>query len=330
VTGSSGAQDNNVVRTLWHGSPLSVYEELSLLSFVRCGHQVEVYTFDDLKVPPGVTLVDATTVLAPSQIFSYTEGPAAGSFAAFSNLFRAKLLYEKGGIYADADVLCLRPLHELPDATIGKVSENWLNGAVMKFPAAHPACEALYRQAEELGPKIYLGQTAELLTKMILVERSAASEVLPVSAFYPIPWRDTWKMLDPATAAECEEHVTSSYCVHWWNTAITMGVGMPKEALPPPGSFLHDHAVRVFETSSLPTWPLETAKVWLGNFRESQMYKEVVQSGRLAFAQDMEAVQGSLAWRAVRATWSMIDRTFPYGSGRRRVFDRVTGRLKQR
>ena len=35
--------------------------------------------------------------------------PDSGSLAAFSNLFRYKLLLERGGWWVDTDVICLRP-----------------------------------------------------------------------------------------------------------------------------------------------------------------------------------------------------------------------------
>ena len=53
----ASAANPNIVRTLWHGSALSIYEELSLRSFVKCGHEVEVYAYETIDVPQGVRLV---------------------------------------------------------------------------------------------------------------------------------------------------------------------------------------------------------------------------------------------------------------------------------
>ena len=72
------ADDANIVRTLWHGSPLTVFERLSLVSFLKLGHAVEVYAYGELDVPPGVTLCDAASVLPESDVFSYSDGPAKG------------------------------------------------------------------------------------------------------------------------------------------------------------------------------------------------------------------------------------------------------------
>jgi hypothetical protein len=212
----------NVVRTLWHGE-VSVYEELSLLSFLQHGHEVELYSYQPVAVPDGVKLCDANEILPEAQIFSYSQGPAKGSFAAFSNLFRLKLLYERGGIYSDADMLCLRPLHSLPDGTVGRDRDKWLNGAFMKFSPGHPVCEELYRMAEELGSGIRLGQTAEMVTEVVTRNQDICN-ILPSSAFYPIPWHEAWKLVDPDELEYCTSRTPESYCVHYWNTAITFAI----------------------------------------------------------------------------------------------------------
>ena len=87
-------------------------------------------------------------------MFSYTDGFARGSFSAFSNLFRFKMLFEKGGIWSDPDVLCLRSLHALPDASVGRVgSKNFFNGAVLKFARGNAICGELYGQTKALDRK---------------------------------------------------------------------------------------------------------------------------------------------------------------------------------
>jgi hypothetical protein len=171
---TNGMESTNTVRMLWHGSPLSLYEELSLLSFVRCGHDVEIYSYDNLKVPDGVKLRDANEILAEKDVFCYTDGLAKGSFSAFSNLFRFKMLFEKGGIWSDPDVLCLRSLHALSDASVGRVgSKNFLNGAVLKFAKGNSICGELYAKTKAFDQDILLGQTGGLI--MQAVERHPCS-----------------------------------------------------------------------------------------------------------------------------------------------------------
>jgi tetratricopeptide (TPR) repeat protein len=265
--------NDNIVRTLWHGTTLTIYEELSIRSFLKCGHRVEVYSYGDVTVPQGVQVCDANAILPRSKVFSYPGGIAKGSFAAFSNLFRFKMLCDKGGIWADSDVLCLRPLHDLPAAAVGRVDNKWLNGAILKFSAGHPVCQELALKIEMLGCDLELGQTAGLLTRTV-AKNVALCHVLPVGAFYPIHSTETWRLLDPTELDKCEQLSRTSYCVHWWNAVLTMAIGLPKEALPPVGSYLYNRAEETLESSELKAWPNELAQGWLRNHRISAHAKQ--------------------------------------------------------
>ena len=262
----------NVVRALWHGSPLSVFEELSLRSFLHFGHAVELYTYEEVEGSPGVRVCDANAILPEADVFAYASGPAKGSFASFSNLFRFKMLAEHGGIWSDADMLCLKPLNELPEAWAGQVCKftpGYLNTAILKFPPGHEVCAEVYRALAAEGANLSLGSTAELLTQAVR-RRPERCESLPVDHFYPLTWRETWLLVDPDQYVACSARLASSYGVHCWNTAITFGLGMPKDALPPTGSYLHRMASVVLGSDGVPAWPIDVARVWINNFNQVQ------------------------------------------------------------
>jgi hypothetical protein len=99
------------IQMLWIGE-LSKLERMALASFVANGHIVHLYAYDELAgVPAGVQVIDAREILPEERIFRYgpEAGAGEGSLANFANLFRYKLLYERGGWWVDADVVCLRP-----------------------------------------------------------------------------------------------------------------------------------------------------------------------------------------------------------------------------
>lgn len=48
-------------------------------------------------------------ILSTDEYFTYQHGHSKGTPIAFSNLFRAELLYQRGGLYVDLDMLCLKP-----------------------------------------------------------------------------------------------------------------------------------------------------------------------------------------------------------------------------
>jgi SAM-dependent methyltransferase len=293
--------DRIIIRSMWHGSPLSIYENLSLMSYLRVGHEVELYAYEQLDVPVGVRLRDAREVLPESHRFAYETGWAKGSFAAFSNLFRFKLLYEKGGVWVDLDTLCLKPLDTLPQncaATEG--DQGGLNQAVLRFSAHHPVVRAVARALESLGTGVYLGKTAELLTSAIN-GHPGTCEVLPTHSFYPLQWPEAWLLLDPRERDNCEKRATDSYVLHWWNGVLTLGIGLPKTSLPPVGSYLFEQAAAIFESSDLPSWPVQLVNNWIDNYKSREQLVHVeaelssVRSQLVHVEAELSAVSSQLA-----------------------------------
>src|SRR5918912_4512858 len=103
----SGRHMKIIVQGLWIGPALSVMEQMSIASFLAHGHEYHLYVYDDVKyVPKGVVVGDANEVLPSSMIFQYKHSK---SYAGFANFFRYQLLLNKGGWWADTDVICLKP-----------------------------------------------------------------------------------------------------------------------------------------------------------------------------------------------------------------------------
>src|SRR2546430_12396904 len=128
---------------LWIGERLSNLERLSIASFVANGNAVHLYTYGDVdRVPPGVVRCDANEILPESAVFTYVGGFGKGSPSAFANGFRYKLLLERGGMYSDTDIVCLRPFafaEEMPYAVASEpipepAGQVRLNGCFLKAP----------------------------------------------------------------------------------------------------------------------------------------------------------------------------------------------------
>jgi hypothetical protein len=93
-----------IVQGLWVGRALSTMERLSISSFLANGHEYHLYVYNDVSgIPEGTTILDASSIVSEKRIGNFSW------LAEFSDLFRYQLLLEKGGIYADLDVICLRP-----------------------------------------------------------------------------------------------------------------------------------------------------------------------------------------------------------------------------
>lgn len=89
------------VHMLWVSGELSRLARLSLASFVAQGFAVTVWSYAaDKLTAPGATVKDAADLLP-------LEDGAAANMAYLTSLFRYRVLAERGGIWADMDVVAL-------------------------------------------------------------------------------------------------------------------------------------------------------------------------------------------------------------------------------
>ena len=97
---------DNIIQGLWIGDKLSRFEYNSIKSYIKQGYEYHLYIYDKVaNIPDGVIIKDGNEILDKKNIFYYE-----GSIAPFSDLFRYKLLYDKGGIWTDCDIICINRL----------------------------------------------------------------------------------------------------------------------------------------------------------------------------------------------------------------------------
>lgn len=239
---SRAAESQHVFQAFWAGGPLTPYEALCLKSFVTHGHGVDLYSFDpNLNVPDGVRVCDASAVSSPDSFFVYEDGFGKGSPSAFANLFRYKLLAQKGGWWIDTDVVCLTD--DVPDLGEFFASEDaeLINVAVMRFPPAHPLVLRCLEQARALGSSVRWGDTGPRLFTRLARERGLSGSALPSSTCYPVHYSDAADLLRPAKFEAVRDKIQSSLFVHLWNQMLVQK-GVRKTLLPPRGSLLRQWA----------------------------------------------------------------------------------------
>ena len=125
---------NRVVQGLWIGDSLSKVECACMRSYLSYGHEFHLYAYKEFEnLPGGVLWKDANAVIPERDIFTYQKGPGKGSYGAFANLFRYKLLSERGGWWTDMDFICLSPLPKFSGLFVAaewKVKPSLLTGAM--------------------------------------------------------------------------------------------------------------------------------------------------------------------------------------------------------
>ena len=222
-----------VVQGLWVEGALSAMEELAVRSFLAQGHEVHVYTYErGLAVPAGARRLDAGEVLPASAIFRYTAGAGAGSPAAFANLFRYKLLHERGGWWTDLDMVCLRPL-DFPAEHVFASERRKLGGvtvtnSLLKAPASSPLAADLYERAlrHEQRATVW-GATGPALVREVVERHGAERFVVPPDVFCPVDWWRAETLLQPGELPD------GPHAVHLWQQKWRSN-GWPKDPCYPP------------------------------------------------------------------------------------------------
>lgn len=213
-------EDDHIIHGLWIGSELSPLELLTLHSFTRHGHAFHLWVYEQPtnKLPVGVILQDANSIIPSNEVYCRKyEDPkhkiGKGSFGSpFSDLFRYKLLYDKGGWWVDMDVTCLLPFNFSDPYVFQSHPILTMIGNVMKAPKGCPLMQAAYQQVRAECDE---NTTDWLLPNKILnhyIKELGLSEFIRQD----LGSSDWWPSVSPFIL-ESKTLPESWYCIHWMN-----------------------------------------------------------------------------------------------------------------
>jgi capsular polysaccharide synthesis protein len=212
------------IQMLWIGPRLSALERLSIASFLANGHDVHLYTYEDVEgIPEGTRHAYAGDVIPASFVFTQPAGFGKGSYAGFSDIFRYKLLHDRGGIWCDADVVCLRPFdfnetyivareRLAPHVASGDVTEK-LNACVLKAPADSRVMRECYEISMAIDKNsLEWGEIGPNLVTERFAKHNLMRHALPVHAICPVDWWEVKKLVTYPVP-----DVPGGYAIHFWN-----------------------------------------------------------------------------------------------------------------
>jgi len=207
---------DDVIQSMWIGERLNALGYLTIQSFLKHGHRFHLYAYSEIdNVPLGVEVKDGRDILPESDFFVYRTGFGAGSPSAFSNLFRYKLLLDRGGWWVDMDSICLKPFAFSNPYVVGyqRTPDNGLKlgAGIIRAPAGSELMQFCYREASrvdkdtvkwgEIGP--------DLLTRA--VGQCVPDIALDPNYFYPINHWEAYQLFEDVELPE------NAHSVHLWN-----------------------------------------------------------------------------------------------------------------
>ena len=211
---------SNVVQSLWIGPRLSPLQIISIRSFLAHGHDYHLYAYEEIAdVPKGATICDASTILPRESMFCYQDGFGKGSYSAFSNQFRYKLLFEQGGWWVDADVVCLRQFDfedEFVFATEFEDDYTAVAGTcVLKSQARSEYLNYCLQVCDGKDKaKLKWGEIGPRLLNIAIRRFDLTRHCVPVHVFSLISWFEFSEILKPGFDVS---RLANSYGLHLWN-----------------------------------------------------------------------------------------------------------------
>lgn len=231
------------IQGLWVGGALSRVEKLCISSFLAQGHDFHLYCYGKVDgVPDGVKVFDGEEILKSKYIFFNSDRK---SYAGFSNLFRYKLLRDRGGIWTDLDVVCLKPFNFTDEAVIAQEVHD--DGTIIVASCVigcreqnSPLMTECFERAQRVNRSRQRFGTLgpDFLSKFVKKYERRVS-IKPPSVFCPIPyprWSDLISGDPDLQASVCNSISEETLAVHLWNEMWRLA-NIDKNADLPPTSF---------------------------------------------------------------------------------------------
>jgi len=212
----------SIVQSLWIGNSFSVMEKLGASSFIKNDNEFHLYSYEKIEgIPEGVVIKDANEIISEDKIFKYKK---YNTYSAFANLFRYKLLLEKGGYWVDMDIVSFKKFDYTDDYifTQERISKKRLfgynhqiNNCIIKVPAGSEIMDYCYKEAlKKNSDSLHWGQTGpELLTKAVYLFKMEEYITKP-NRFYPIAW---WEWKEFISENPKKNILNNSDAIHFYN-----------------------------------------------------------------------------------------------------------------
>lgn len=242
-----GLASKSVFNGFWHGPELGPMRMACLASFVSMGHRYELYTYEPVKVPDGIVIRDANAVIPLADVFYY-ENPFTGrkDIGPFSDLFRFKLLKEKGGWWSDVDAFCLAKSIPTVDRAWAQerpeLSPDAVGTSQIAFAANDSIVSELYKNCLKLSLEGYPTRESlgpHLISDTVRKHRLPRNCFGVPATFYPVRWIEMFKLWLPRFRDELNARLNNAIFLPTY-ASFPQYIGLDLGRFPPKDSYLAD------------------------------------------------------------------------------------------
>ena len=236
--------DLPTIGSLWVDGDLSYVEQACLLSFVDQGHKVVLFHYGPVdNVPDEIELVDAREIYDTRTIIINAQ---FGTPVPQSDIFRLQMLLKTDYVWADSDMLAIRPLQASP-FIFGDQGRGVMCNAMLRLPKTSQSLQDYANHTLDpypISPWIS-GEEREILIKeklagtlahaseqshsvygpgvltWFLQEAGELHHASPRSVFYPLPFRQAGQINDIHSSEFAEKYLKDDTVgIHLWGRRI--------------------------------------------------------------------------------------------------------------
>jgi hypothetical protein len=239
-----------LVQGFWHGAPLAPLHHACLSSFVANGHRFDLYSYDPLDVPRGVTVRSAAEIVPRDELFLFdNRHTGQPDVAPFTDYFRLRLLSLRGGWWCDVDTVCLSPDLPRTDRAWSRQAPEYRPGSVGNGQIRLEPGDALLRdliaaaeqEAGHLARRESIGP--ELLSRLIAANGLPLDMAGTPDTFYPVRFIENFKLWLPEFREEVAEKANGALFLPVFQS-FPARLGFNNDRLPPKGSYLRKAVAR--------------------------------------------------------------------------------------
>jgi len=233
-----------IVQSLWVGPRLSRMEYYSIKSFLVLGYEYHLYTYEKVKnIPKGTKIKDANEIMPRKEIFDLKT-----TYLPFSDIWRYKMLYEKGNYWVDLDMIAIKKFDFKEDYVFS--SERTIqegayksrsplvpNIGILKAPKGSPFFLEAYNKCLEFNKKNKNDDKLKYMKMLrkLIIKRNMSKWVKHPKLFCNLDWwhareafevHNRYKDKYGVTAPTINSHFNGPYTVHFWRDRVTKKYGL--------------------------------------------------------------------------------------------------------
>jgi len=233
--------EREIANFFWHG-PISKLEIMCIKSFVNNGFYVKLWSYNNIQID-GVESCDARLILDENLIYAYSmpfNNIHGVSLAAFSDIFRLKLLSKYDGWWFDTDCYCLKPTSSFESLRGNKnivagYQDHQIASGVLYL--TKEITTNLLKSAESICTQYnnslpFWGVIGPNLITEFVEGTSLQNQICESNCFYPIHYKESYKLLDVKYNDEVYLRIKDSYLIHLWDSMLINEYNLDKNNFP--------------------------------------------------------------------------------------------------